>query len=478
MNRRDSHQFLSLEIVCYESGGNFELNKLKIYKLLTSIVHPNRVSDQEFESYAYGRDLSPAETKLASFIVRPQSTSEVSAIMKMSNECKVPVYVRGCGCSHWSGWLPVKGGILLDMTSMDKLIEIDKENLSATVESGCTWYKLDKELRKRGLTHLSSEMGGPAMTVGGSVIKAGGGPYGTCKFGLHGQMDILGFEVVLPTGEIVKTGSWASSGVPPFRRYGLGPDLIGLMIGSEGTLGILTKVTLRVRPVPEYEEYLFFNFNQWQDIVKVGDAITRSFGDELAYSLDTGESAQEPGKINARIQVFGYEKGIIEYRRSRIREICIKNDGIEGDSRNSADFFNRVVTGLKDIFAGGVWHFSGCGAIPIHALLKYVNTWREIVIQKHNFLRSAFGAWAFPRGWVIYIHFLYSETTEREKVLTISNEINKEFLEMGIIPYGIGGPEGWLPYIRDRWGPYYELIKKIKKALDPNNVLQPGILID
>ena len=451
---------------------------MNVYEDLAEIVGSDNVSDQDFDLYAYSRDLSPAKAKLASCVVRPQSTAQVSAIMRTANEHRTPVYVRGCGCSHWSGWLPVKPGILLDMTGMEKVIEIDEENLTATVQSGCTWYKLDKELRRRGLTYLSSEMGGPAMSVGGSVVKTGGGPYGTCKFGLHGQMDILGFGVVLPTGDVVKTGSWTSPGLPPFRRYGIGPDLTGLLIGSEGILGILTEVTLRVRPVPEAEEYLFFTFNQWQDVVKVGDAITRHVGDELAYSLDTGESALEPGKIGVRIQVFGYEKEIIEHRRGKIREICEKNNGIEGDPQNSADFFSRVVTGLKDIFAAGVWHFSGCGAIPIYALPKYVETWREIVVQKHDFQGSAFGAWAFPRGWVIYVHFTYLELSEHERIWKISDEINKSFLEMGIVPYGIGGPDGWLPYIRNRWGSYYTLIKTIKKALDPNNILQPGILID
>lgn len=453
------------------------LNKDEIYKELIQIVGSKRVSGEDFELYAYSRDLSPARPKLASFVVRPVKTEEIAEIVKFANEHRIPIYIRGCGCSHWAAWLPLKGGILLDMTSMDKIVEIDEENLTATVECGCTWFKLMKELRKKRLTYLSSEMGGPAMTVGGSVIKAGGGPYGTCKFGFHGQMDVLGFEVVLPTGEVVKTGSWVMPNMPPFRREGLGPDLTGLLVGSEGIFGITTEVVLRVRPLPEHEEFLFFEFNNWEDVTEVGEAVTRFIGDEMAYSLDSGESAAEFGKIGVRIYIFGYDKEIVEYRKNRVRRICLENNGREGAAENASEFFNKVVTGLHDIFAAGVWHFAGCGTVPIRSLPKYVEAWREIV-KKHDFIKSNFGAWAFPRGWTVYAHFLYSELTEYEKLIAVSDEINTRFFGLGIVPYGIGGPEGLQPYIKEKWGSYYELINRIKRILDPNNILQPGILVE
>lgn len=453
------------------------LDKEGIHRKLVEIVGYERVSGHDFELYAYSRDLSPARPKLASFIVRPKETREIVEIVKLANKHKIPIYVRGCGCSHWAAWLPIKGGILLDMTSMDKIFKIDEENLTVIVEPGCTWFKLMEELRKKGLTYLSSEMGGPAMSVGGSVIKAGGGPYGTCKFGFHGQMDVLGLEIVLPTGEVIKTGSWAAPNMPPFRKEGMGPDLTGLFIGSEGIFGIATKIALRVRPLPEREEFLYFEFENWKDIVNVGDAVTRFVGDEMAYSLDCGESAAEFGKIDVRIHIFGYEKETIMHRKNKIRDICLKNNGKEGNAENAFEFFNKVVTGLHDIFAIGVWHFAGCGTVPIHELPKYVEAWREIV-KKHGFTKTTFGAWAFPRGWTIYAHFLYSELTEYEKLITISNEINKKFFEMGLVPYGIGGSEGLQPYIRESWGLYYDLIRKIKRCLDPNNILQPGILVE
>jgi FAD/FMN-containing dehydrogenase len=457
--------------------GGVVLSVENILNKIIEIVGKDRVSDSDFELYAYSRDLSAAKQRLASLIVRPKSKEEIVNIAKLANEYKVPIYVRGCGCSHWAAWLPVKGGILLDMTGMEKIVEIDEENLVAVVEPGCTWLKLMEELRKKKLTYLSSEVGGPAMTIGGSVVKAGGGEYGTCKFGFHGQMDIIGFELVLPTGEVVKTGSWAMSGCKPFRREGLGPDLTGLIMGSEGIFGIVTKIALRVRPLPENEQFLYFVFNDWEDIVKVGDTVTRWIGDEPAYSLNCYEEASKAGVIGVRIYVFGYDNHIVAYRKRLIMDICRTNNGKEGDPRIAEEAFKKVVIGWPEIFTSGVWHFAGCGTIPIRELPKYVKLWREIS-EKHKFYRSTFGAWPFPRGWMIYVHILYSEITEYEKIILFSNEINSTFIQNGLIPHGIGGPDGWQPFLKNKWEAYYDFVKKLKLFLDPNNILQPGILVE
>jgi glycolate oxidase len=454
------------------------VNSSELLSGLAAIVGVDNVTDLDFDLYSYSRDLSPARERLASMIARPKSSSEVSAIMRFANRNRLPVYVRGAGASHWAAWLPVEGGLLLDMYAMEDVLEIDSNNLTATVQSGCTWYKLDRELRKKGLTYLSSEMGGPAMTVGGSIIKAGGGPYGTTKFGLHGQCDILGLEFVLPTGEIVRTGSGAYLGVPPFRRYGIGPDLTGLLVGSEGTLGVLTEATLQVRPVPEAEDYLSFTFNNWNDVTEVGDAITRPFGDEIAYGFQTGEESNALGTITASAHLYGYDKETLEYRKKRFKEICKRFNGKEVDPTASEEFFARVTTGSKGLFDQGVWHFAGCGMIPIRRLPEFNEIWREIVARKYKFPRCTFGAWTFPRGWTVYGHLRYKEPSEHETIMTISDELNRRFTAMGIVTFGIGGPDGTLPFIRGRLGSYYELLRSMKKALDPNDILQPGILVE
>ena len=454
------------------------LNNSDVHESLVSIVGSENVTDLDFDLYSYDRDLSPARERVASFVVRPKSTSEVSAVMRLANRSRLPVYVKGGGTSHWAAWLPIEGGLLLDMDAMEDVLQINQDSLTATVQTGCTWYRLDRELRKKGLTYLASEMGGPAMTVGGSIIKAGGGPYGSTKFGLHGQCDVLGLEFVLPTGEIVKTGSAAYLGVPPFRRYGIGPDLTGLLIGSEGTLGVLTEATLQVRPIPEAEDYLSFTFENWSDVMEVGDAITRPFGDEIAYGFQIGEESNALGMISASAHLYGYDKETLEYRKRKFKEICKRFNAKEAEPTASQEFFTRVTTGLKGIFDQGVWHFAGCGMIPIRRLPEFNEVWREVVARKYKFPRCTFGAWTFPRGWTVYGHLRYTDPSEHETIMAISNELNRRFAEMGIVTFGIGGPDGTLTFIRGRLGSYYELLRSMKKALDPDHILQPGILVE
>jgi len=447
----------------------------KVHKALINIFG-SRVTNKPIDLQAYSRDISPAREALASFVVKPQSTDEISKLLRVANKYNVPVYVRGGGTSHWAGWLPVKGGVLVDMRSMNKIIEINEKHLTATVQAGCTWYKLEKELKKRGLAYLASELGGPSMTVGGSIVKAGGGPYGTCKYGLHGYCDVVALEVVLPTGEVIRTGSQAYKNVPPFDRFGVGPDLTSFFIGSEGTLGIITEVTLRVRPAPEKEEYLYFVFKNWKNVEKVGSLICRPFGDELAYTFYAFQEGADLENIHCFIHVYGYSSEEAELRVKKIKEICGRHDGKEQDPEPVKAMYESKWF-LSDIFERGVWHFVG-GSVPINNLVPFVEVWKDIVINKYKFLNCAFGAWPYPRAWLPYVQFYYKEPDEWDLIWEITDVLTKEYVRMGMIPYRIGGPEGFLPYVKPQLNGYYEFLKRLKKFLDPNNILQPGILID
>ncbi|MHA2149125.1 MAG: FAD-binding oxidoreductase, partial [Candidatus Thorarchaeota archaeon] len=146
-----------------------------LYKTLVNIVGPENASDRDFELEAYTRDLSSAPEKRASFVVRPSTTEQVASILKIANRYKVPVYIRGGGTSHWGEWLPLQGGILMDMSGLNQIIEIDERNLTATVQGGCTWFKLRGELQKRSLSCEPREMGGRAITIGASITKIGSG---------------------------------------------------------------------------------------------------------------------------------------------------------------------------------------------------------------------------------------------------------------------------------------------------------------
>jgi len=457
-----------------------------LYRALENIVGPGNLSDKDFDLEAYSRDLSSAPEKRASFVIRPKTREQVSAIVQVASRYKIPVYIRGGGTSHWGEWLPIQGGILMDMTELNQIIEIDEQNLTATVQAGCTWFKLRNELKKRDLTNDPREMGGRAITVGASISKIGSGPIGTAKRGRLGW-DVLGLEVILPNGEIVKTAAIEYLGLRPFENKGIGPDLTQFFIGSGGELGIVTEVTLRVSPIP-LDAYMYFSFDRWQDVERVGDELTRPVGDELAYSLEYSKAMPTAvgkitgAEIDVKIWTCGYSREELEFRCSTVRDICGKAGGKEGDPMISEKIYHRdngsLWGGLRDYFETGPVDYVG-GYFPLYSLHKFYEAYQEIVVKKYGWVppKSGFGGWLIPRGWGHYLEFHYTDPDERARIRETADELTKRYMEIGFLPWRLGDHLSLAKYSIPKLGAWYELVKRLKKELDPNNILNPGIMI-
>ena len=173
----------------------------------------------------------------------PTTTQHVSEIVKLANRYKVPVTPKGvAGMTGHGG--PLHGGILLDFIHMDKILLIDDKNMKAVTEPGCSFFKLAQELFKKEMILPTAEYG-PGPNVAASAITPVNG-FGKTRYGRNIDL-VEGFEVVLPTGEIVQIGSmaYAETDFGPFFRYITGPDLIGLFTQSNGAYGIVTKIAYR-----------------------------------------------------------------------------------------------------------------------------------------------------------------------------------------------------------------------------------------
>ena len=449
----------------------------KITRLLAEVVGSDRVSDKHFDLIPYGRDLSPAKEKLPTHVVMPKSREEIQGILKIANKHDVPIYIRGGGTSHWDAFLAQEPGIMLDLSFLNTIVEINERDLTATVQPNCTWAKLDFELRKQGLTYLCSEAGGPAMTIGGSVMKGGGGPHGTAKFGFHGNQDIITLEMVLPNGEVVETGSaaWPSAG--KFKRQCLGPDLAGLFIGAEGILGICTELTLRIRPATDIKERLLATMDSLDKVIEFGHFINHHVGDEYLQGAYLWVDPSAPDVFLLMMDVFGYEKEIIEHRKTRVIEKVKELGGVFGDSEPANGYFDGILTGLTDIFTTGVWHFFGSGSLRIDDIGVIYKIWREELIEKRGYTKAGFGGNLLPRDWLAFMVTNYKEPEESEMIMKLADEINELVLSGPVVPYGIGGREGLRPIVEARNTGYYRLLKVIKKAVDPKNILQRGIFI-
>ncbi|MDH3393096.1 MAG: FAD-binding protein, partial [Desulfobulbaceae bacterium] len=201
-------------------------------------------SPEELLCYSYdgtGREFLPEAVAL------PGSTAEVSAIMELASATPFPVVVRGAGTGMTGGSLPTSGGLVLAMSRMNRIIEIDAENQVAVVEPGLINGDLRSEAAKHNLYYPPDPASLKFCTIGGNVAECAGGP-SAVKYGVTRDY-VLGLEVVLADGRIINTGVRTAKGV-------VGYDLTRLFIGSEGTLGIITKIILKLVAKPEAKQTL------------------------------------------------------------------------------------------------------------------------------------------------------------------------------------------------------------------------------
>ncbi|MGW8193215.1 MAG: FAD-binding oxidoreductase, partial [Desulforhopalus sp.] len=184
-------------------------------------------------------------------VVYVKTTDEVSRVVKLANRWKIPLLPRGAGSGFTGGTLPVRGGIVMVLTRMDSILEIDTENLTAEVEPGVVTADLQRRVEKLGLFYPPDPASKEFSTLGGNVAECAGGPR-CVKYGVTKDY-VLGLELVTPTGDIIRTGGKTLKNV-------VGYDLTKLIVGSEGTLGIVTKIILKLLPKPAAKKTMLVQF--------------------------------------------------------------------------------------------------------------------------------------------------------------------------------------------------------------------------
>ncbi len=207
-------------------------------------------------------------------VARPKTTQEVAALVKVANAHQLPLYVRGGGMSYTDAYYPEEAGALtLDMASMDQIREINAHDLYVTVEAGCTWKTLNEALAPHGVRPTFwGPMSGKLSTIGGAMAQ-GAVTFGSSRNG-PSMAAALGVELVLGSGEILRTGSAGQPGHSAFYRE-YGPDLTGLVCGDAGALGIKTAVTMRLEPVPATGRGLSFSFSSYTNLVEAIRRVSR-----------------------------------------------------------------------------------------------------------------------------------------------------------------------------------------------------------
>jgi FAD/FMN-containing dehydrogenase len=441
-----------------------------LVKDLEEIVGPENVTDKEFELAAYARDWSYEGPLRPDIIVVPGSTEEVSGIMKLANRTKTPVCIRGGGTTTTGMSLPREGGIVIDLNRMDRIGEIDEDAMVITMQAGATVFKLIKIIEQKGWKIPLKPKFGSGVSVAGwasfNGVGAGGAIYGRVT-------DILvGLEVVLPTGEIVKTGSLSFKGAKQFCRYqGTGPDLTGLFLNTFGTMGVMTEITFRVYRKPETEGFIGYGFDTAEDAQEGIRLLTEaniSYGINL-YDDEMCKIAGLPVPAPWMVHLFAEGwKEEVDFRLRKGREIMEKA-GIGKEMPDAIPFWygvegmsSRMKPPMRTACVGG-FHPLGITAEVFHAYNR--------VGEKFDLPRGMVW-WVINNYANIFPIYIYYEETELDKMIQAAHDLRVQWSDLGCTP-DYPGPN---PDITDRITPeYLAFYKRIKKELDPNHIMHRGM---
>jgi glycolate oxidase subunit GlcD len=449
-------------------------------KELAEIVGEKNVKTDLIERLCYSRDLSVHEA-VPDAIVFVKTTEEISKIMTLANKEKIPVTPRGSGTSAVGGALAAKGGILLDLSRMDRILEIDKENGYVIVEPGVICNNLNAALAP---THFFPPDPGSAnlASLGGMVSTNASGnralKYGTTKH------YVLGLEVVLADGRVIHTGS-------VLGKTSSGYDLTHLFANAEGTLGIITKIILKVLPIPEYTAFAEARFSSTLDAGKaVREILTSGIALSSCEILDkvTIDVVNKAMGLNIPdyvgcllfIEIDGNKKAVQE-NIEKINKICEANNGIENkwedDPAKRLKMWaarQGIVASLSKVKRGSrMQSIMDDPGIPITKIPEAIMEIKKIS-EKYHMPINTFGHIGDGNIHPIII----SDPRNKEQWNTIK-EVSKELIDLTIrlrgtltAEHGTGMAKS--PYIKRELGETLEVMKEIKKALDPNNILNPG----
>jgi len=424
------------------------------------------------------------EMPLPYFIVRPLTTQQVSKVMQICHTYKVPVVPRGGGSGTQGGASTLYGGILLDLTRMDQIIEIDEESLILTAQTGINGRVLEDYLNTKGfmLAHYPSSV--DISTLGGYLAARGSGVMST-KYGKAEDM-VLSIEVVLPDGKIVET--------LPTPNHACGPGLLQLFVGSEGTMGVITKVSMRLDPLPETRLFRMIKFPSVQDGLNAGrEIMTKRLNPTVMRLYDPGStqrSLKDTGQnlegVHMVLMFDGFED-IATPLRDKVLGICFANNGEDlGEEpgkywwEHRYDFYKPPLQPSYPLLYG-----------TVETITTYANI-QKLYVEKKKLVEEKYKEWDakymahfshwYPWGTMIYDRFyIENPPKDPQEAFRLHNQIWAECSRVNLANgallnehHGIGFKLGWL--MREQYGDTYDLLLDIKKVIDPKGIMNPGKL--
>ena len=452
----------------------------KMVDKLAQIVGRENVLASEMDLMLYGYDASLYRGR-PDCIVLPDSTDEVSKIVRFAHKEGIPIVARGSGTNLSGGSIPTRRGIVLHFSRMNKILEIDTENLRAIVEPGIFTLAFKNELARYGYVYQPDPASEKVSTFGGNFGENSGGPL-CLKYGVTTN-HILGAEVVLDDGEVVWVGSKALDNP--------GYDLTGVLVGSEGTLGIATKIILRIMPKSEAFKTMLAIYNTLDDAGNSVSAIiaagiipaTLEMLDKLTIKA-VEESIHAGYPLDAEavllIELDGLKDGM-ERLAQRIMEICKKNNAREIKAAKNDEERTQLWAGRKGAFGAVARlrpNYLVCdGTVPRTKLPEVLSKVMEVGRKYDLSIANVFHA----GDGNLHPLILFDERNEEElkRVHAAGTEILKLCADAGGTisgEHGIGTEKKkemlFVLSPRD-----LAAMEKVKRAFDPTDIYNPGKVI-
>ena len=469
---------------------NFE----EIHNRLVAILGPEYVSVRESDKLVYSTDwswmlqmwldrgLKPTQPDV---IVHPGSAQEVAEIMKVAGHYRLPVVPWGGGSGSQGGAGPVFGGILLDTKRMNRIIEINENCLTVTAEAGINGTQLEWALNERGLTLPHYPASANCATLGGYLAPRGSGTIST-KYGKAEQL-VISLEVVLPNGEIIST--------PQVRNHASGPDFMGLWVGAEGTLGVITKATMQIERLPACRLLRGMLFEDLPQALEAGRRIMTQRLDPLVVRLYDPPSTKKMIKRVLNLELAGAYMAlgfdgwpeIAEAQEKRALDICFELGAKDlGRKPGEAWWEHRYDFYFPPLSLYLPQMYGTTETVTTFDHIEKLYYAKKSVIEDNYAAYNVgyighFSHW-FPWGVMLYDRFVINEPPQDpQEALALHNEIWTRAVRTSLASggmlnehHGIGFKLGYL--MPELYGSAWPFLQSLKDAIDPQGIMNPGKL--
>ncbi|MPQ26393.1 glycolate oxidase subunit GlcD [Bacillus paralicheniformis] len=446
---------------------------------LIEIVGSANYDDSNAGRLVYSYDATPQFQSMPDAVIAPRNTEEVSQIVKICNTHRIPIVPRGSGTNLCAGTCPTEGGIVLLFKYMNRILEIDEENLTITVQPGVITLDLIHAAEEKGLFYPPDPSSMKISTIGGNINENSGGLRGL-KYGVTRDY-VMALEVVLANGDIIRTGGKLAKDVA-------GYDLTRLFVGSEGTLGIITEATLKLIPAPETKKTVLALY---QDI----DSAAQTVSNIIAHKIipTTLEFLDQPTiqviedfakiglPVHAKAVLLIEQDGAEEAVRrdiAVIEEICKKGNAVsvqtaqtESEAESLREARRTALSALARLKPTTILEDATVPRSEIAEMVKAINT----IAEKHQISICTFGH-AGDGNLHPTCTTDVRNSEEMKRVEQAFEDIFKKAVELGGTitgEHGVG--EMKAPYLELKLGKAgIAAMKAVKQALDPNSIMNPG----